>query len=371
MKLILALAIILSLAGCTETSSTLAAAEITHFAFEGDTVPIKVTIDGEAPGEVTLEEYEFHYIMHPELAPEPDTWSHNAQMGYMRDVLEGTTAKYVPSLKDEKVKKILETSPKKEHPMQKSVDGTYKLDWNASHGRIFFRITSDGEYTGDLYTTRVHCRHVDMRSFERLKDTLEAMALPIEHKNTMMVENVFEGAFSIYTTGHSPRFMLAHHEYPVDDLDALFDSLKKKIEEEDLEGAEGLRKGIMEKLTEKEDLFYELDTDTEDDVLTVTIHDKINDFSFYDDPNTEAYLKAVDKEEEALDMMAGLHGGQVEHDHSKMNAPLDLEKLLDGALPFSKKEGKYRIEPDEGFSENLKIIVIYGDGQRYYLTRSL
>ena len=214
MKIILlTLAILMSLAGCIGESNTKATAKMPQFAFEGDVVPIKVTIDGEAPDEVTLEEYEFHYIMRPDLAPESDTWPHKKQMEHMQDVKDEKVPAYVPFIKDEKIKKIIETSPKKEHPMEKSVDGTYTLDWNATHGRIFFRIKADGEYTGDLYTIRVHCNHVDMRSFEKLKDALDAMELPIEHKNPMIVEAVFEGAYSIYTMGHSPRFMLTHHEY--------------------------------------------------------------------------------------------------------------------------------------------------------------
>lgn len=370
--ILLALAILMSFVGCTGESNTKATAEIPQFAFEGDIVPVKVTIDGEAKGIVTLEEYEFHYIMHPDIAPEPDTWPHKPQMEYMQAVIDGKVASFVPSIKDGNIKEILEISPKKSYTLKESPDGTYILNWNATHGRIFFRIKAGDEYVGDLYTTRVHCNHVDMRSFERLKDSLEAMALPLEHKNTAMAETVFEGAYSLYKMGHSPRFMLMHHEYPADDLDALFDSLKEKIENGDLEGAENKRAELFGMLIEKEGLFYELAADTEGNILRVTIQDKINDYSFHDDLNTRVYLRAIDQEEEALDMMAGLHGGPTEHDHTKMSQSLDLGKLLDGARALDKDNQAFQIELDKDTkNQSLEIIVIYGAGQRYYLTKGL
>ncbi len=50
--------------------------------------------------------------MFPELAPAEDTWTHEKQMSFMEDVLEGRAKPYRPRLSDKRVQKILELSPK-------------------------------------------------------------------------------------------------------------------------------------------------------------------------------------------------------------------------------------------------------------------
>lgn len=348
-----------------------ASVDIPPFGFEGEQVLITIRLDGDVDEDLVLEEYEFHYIMHPSIAPKQDTWPHEKQMEYMQNVLDEKLAPYVPSLDDENIKKILEISPKKSYTLRQSGGGAYALEWNATHGRIFFRLKVGDKYIEDLYTTRVHCKHIDMRSFENLKDTLNAMAMPIKHRNSMMVESVFERAHSIYTKGHSPVFMLRHHEYPIEDLDGLFESLGMAIKEGDLDETENLRRELLRTLVEKEDLFYKLDLRVGRGTLFVDIYDTINDFSFYNDPNTEVYIKRIDPAKETTGLMAELHDPE-KHDHSQMNQPLDRGKLLEGALPLSKVNGIYKIGLGENFKgQKLDIIVIYGPEQNYYLTRAV
>lgn len=372
LRLALGLVLVLSSVLCIDKTNIQATAEIPDFAFEGDKIPIKVVLKDDIETDVVLEEYVFHHIMNQDIAPEPDTWPHEKQMSYMQDVIEGKSTPYKPSLKDEDIKKILEISPKTSYTLKPEKDGSYLLNWDATHGRIFFRMKAGGSYVGDLYTIRVHCKHIDMRSFEKLKETLEAMALPIEHKNLVMVETVSEGAHSIYMMGHSPRFMLGHHEHSTEDLDALFESIQKNIEEGDLEGTENLRVRILEKLIEKEELFYSLDVNRGDELLSIEIRDNINDFSFFEDPNTEVYLKVIEAEDETTALMEKLQGSESEHDHSHMNQPLDKEKMLEGALSLEKIGKGYQAKlSNEIQGKELKVIVIYGAEQRYYLTKKI
>ena len=71
-------------------------------------------------------------------------------------------------------------------------------------------------------------------------------------------------------------------------------------------------------------------------------------------------------------MMAGLHNQEVKHEHAHMSQPIDRQKILKGALPLVKVDGGYQIKLDEDFKgQKLKVIVIYGLGKRYYLTRMI
>lgn len=182
--LVIALAIGLIPLGFFTNSNVQASAEIPTFALEGDIVSITIRLDGTVDGDIELEEYEFHYIMNPDIAPEQDTWPHEKQMKYMQEVLNGKADPYAPSLEDENIKKILEISPKRTYKIRRSNDGSYAMNWQASHGKIFFRVRTGGRYIGGLYTIRVHCRHIDMRSFENLKDALRTISMPIMHRTS-------------------------------------------------------------------------------------------------------------------------------------------------------------------------------------------
>lgn len=355
----------------TTTEGIHANANIPNFAQEGEKVSIKVTLDREINEDIILEEYTFHYAMYPEIALEQDTWTHKKQMDYMQNVLDGKISPYTPSLESENIKKILDVSQMKTYTLEQTKKGAYILNWDATHGRIFYRIKAGDRYTDNIYTTRVHCAHVDMRSFEKLKNILIGMATPLEHRNQKVVESAFEKAYSIYTKGHSPRFMLQHHERPIQDLDMLFDAFREKVAEDSLDEAEKIRKDILATLIEKEDIFYKLNAQIENNVIKVSIQDNINDFSFYDDPNTELYIKAIQPSEEKIsDMVVELHDTDVKHDKSHINQGPDNEKLLEGALPLKKEDGVYKAELDKNLKGySIKVVIIYGSGQEYYITK--
>lgn len=74
--------------------------------------------------------------MFPELAPEEDTWYHEKQMSFMKDVLAGEANAYNPNLSDKKVKEILNVSPKETIKLSSINNKTFYTDWKAHHGRI-------------------------------------------------------------------------------------------------------------------------------------------------------------------------------------------------------------------------------------------
>lgn len=167
-----------------------------------------------------LEVYEFHYIMFPKLAPQEDTWYHEKQMSFMEEVLNGRTEPYRPSLSDRSVKKILKISPKETIKLKSNNGRNYHTEWEAKHGRIFFRVKKNSVYIDqNVYSMRVHCSHIDMRSVEKLKELLLALELPVVHENRSMAKNIYKALFAAYTQGHSLQFMLEHHEIDTEEWD--------------------------------------------------------------------------------------------------------------------------------------------------------
>ncbi len=125
----------------------------------------------------------------------------------------------------------LNTSLKETIKLSSIDDKTFYTDWKARHGRIFFRLKTDNAYFDDnIYTMRVHCRHIDMRTFEKLKEQLQSIKLPLEHKNSYFAKSLYENLYATYTQGHSPRFMLMHHEKETGELDSLLKQLKSSID---------------------------------------------------------------------------------------------------------------------------------------------
>ena len=202
----------------------------TH-SFEGNIERIAFYFTEPVNENLYVEVYEFHYIMFPELAPEEDTWSHEKQMSFMEDVFAGNARAYRPRLSDIEVKEILKISPKETIKLLLMDSNIYYTDWKARHGRIFFRLKTDkGYFDETVYTMRVLCKHIDMRTFEKLKEQLQSMKLPLEHENSSFAKKLYDECFSTYTKGHSPRFMLIHHEQETENLDIMFKGLKESID---------------------------------------------------------------------------------------------------------------------------------------------
>ena len=205
----------------------------TH-SFEGNKERIAFYFTDTLTDNLYLEVYEFHYIMLPELAPDEDTWPHEKQMSHMEDVLAGKAEAYQPRLSEKKVRDILQRSPKEEINLSSMDNKIYYTDWKATHGRIFFRLRTDKDYFDDkIYTMRVHCQHIDMRAVEKLKEQIQAIRLPLEHKNRSFATDLYDDLYTTFIQGHSLSFMLQHHERETGDLDTLFTKLKGSIDRSD------------------------------------------------------------------------------------------------------------------------------------------
>jgi hypothetical protein len=343
----------------------------TH-SFEGNIERIAFYFTEPVNENLYIEVYEFHYIMFPDLAPEEDTWSHEKQMSFMEDVLAGNAKPFQPRLSDIKVKKILKISPKETIKLLLIDNNIYYSDWKARHGRIFFRVKTDkGYFDENVYTMRVHCKHIDMRTFEKLKGQLQSLKIPLEHKNSSFAEKLNREIFSTYTQGHSSQFMLIHHEQETENLDFLFKGMKESIDKSDFNEAKKLVIQIEQKIREKEELFYKFNLIKNDNVINISIEDNINDYSFYDDPTSEMYIKKY-SEPSIKDLMKNAHSVTSDHPknehsaHSKMLKP-EKSPLTKGAVKLEKSQSFFTGSFPEEW-DAVSIIIFYGLDQNYYLT---
>jgi len=343
----------------------------TH-SFEGNMEQIAFSFTEPVNENLYLEVYEFHYIMFPELAPEEDTWYHEKQMSFMKDVLAGEANAYNPNLSDKKVKEILNVSPKETIKLSSIDNKTFYTDWKAHHGRIFFRIKTDKVYFDDnIYTMRVHCRYIDMRTFENLKEQLQSIKLPLGHKNSFFAKNLYEKLYASYTQGHSPRFMLIHHEKQTGDLDSLFKQLESSIDRSAFYEAKKIIVQIEEKIKVKEELFYKISPVKNNNVVNINVEDNINSYSFYEDPNVEVYVKEY-REPSMDELVAKDHSFIIDHSkmdpsvHQKMLKP-EKTQLTKGAFKLEKSNNLFTGTLPETWGA-ISVVVFYGMDQNYYLT---
>ena len=349
-------------------------AQLTTHSFEGNKENISIKFNGPVNDDVYLEVYEFHHIMRPELSPEEDTWPHERQMQFTEDVLEGNAEPFKPELSDENIDKILEISGKETIKLETLDNQVFYADWTAKHGRFFFRVKTGNDYFNNVYTMRVHCKHIDMRTVEKLKDVLQAIRLPLEHRNALLAQQVFEQVYATYTQGHSLQFMLNHHEQQIDDLDALFEQLEQTVSNSALDDAKNLIIQIDQKINEKEEIFSKLDVSKHGDSISVTIKDNINDYSFYSDPNVEVYVKeyeeaSIEELTEQIHSMPADHSKIDPSTHMRMLQP-DKDELIGGAIRLGNSVTAFTgIIPEEW--DNARIIVLYGNNQSYYLTKNV
>jgi len=343
----------------------------TH-SFEGNMEQIIFSFTESVIENLYIEVYEFHYIMFPELAPEEDTWYHEKQMSFMEDVLAGKANPYRPVLSNKKVKKILNNSPKETIKLSSIDDKTLYTDWKARHGRIFFRLKTDKAYFDDnIYTMRVHCKHIDMRTFEKLKEQLQSIKLPLEHKNSSFAKNLYENLYATYTQGHSPRFMLMHHEKETGELDSLFNQLKSSIDRSAYNEAKKIAAQIEQKIREKEELFYKIRPVKSNNVINVSIEDKINSYSYLEEIDVEVFVKEY-REPTMKELMTTAHSASSDHSnidpskHHKMQQP-DRNLLIKGAVKLEKTNNFFTGTLPETWSA-ISVVVFYGMNQNYYLT---
>lgn len=345
----------------------------TH-SFEGNRENISIKFNGLVNDDVYLEVYEFHHIMRPELSPEEDTWPHEKQMQFTEDVLAGNAEPYSPELSDENISEILEISGKEIIKLETLDNQVFYTDWIVKHGRFFFRVKTGNDYLNNIYTMRVHCKHIDMRTVEKLKDLLQAIRLPLEHRDALLAQQAFEDVYATYTQGHSLQFMLKHHERQIDDIDALFAQLEQTVANSAFDNAKNLIVQIDQKISEKEEIFFKLDLSKQADSISVTIEDNINDYSFYSDSNVEVYLKEY-QEASIEELTEQVHSMPTDHskiDPSKhvMILQPDKDELIDGAIRLGNSANAFTgIIPKEW--ENARVIVLYGNNQSYYLTKNV
>lgn len=340
----------------------------TH-SFEGSAEKISLELSEAVAEPVYLDVYEFHYIMHPELAPEEDALLHNEQMNFMSEVLKGRAEPFKPSLDSEKVQKILEISPKKTIKLETENGKLFYTTWIAEHGRMFFRARVGSEYLDNIYTTRVHCKNVDMRTVEQLKGLLESIALPLEHKNSMLAAQLFDQVYSSYTQGHSLRYILMHHGQPVEEIDALFEKLGAAIKRSDFEAAKNLADEILKEISRKEEVFFSLETAKNNEFAEVKIKDNVNGFSFYTDENAEVYVREY-KKPTAEELMKKLHSAPADHSMHMESLKPDKNKLTANSMKFKNSGDSFSGNISAEW-KNITVVLIYGSGQNYYLTKNV
>jgi hypothetical protein len=350
-------------------------AELSTHAVEGDVERISFHFAEPISEPLFLEVYEFHYIMFPDLAPEEDTWPHEQQMHYMQEVKAGRAEAYAPLMTDEKVREILHVSPMRTVALS-SIDGkTHYTDWEARHGRIFFRVKNEAAYLDDsIHTMRVHCRHIDMRTVEKLKEQLQTMKLPLKHKNNSFAAQRYNDVHTTYTKGHSLRFMLQHHERDTEELDALFADLEALIADSDFKQAEQAVSRIEHIIIEKEQEFYRVDAAKNGQDIHVEVEDVINQYSFIEDTAAEVYVKEYRKPT-MEELMTRAHSGAMDHAygdhaaHAKMLKP-DKNMLTKDALALERSPSSFSGSlPDEW--DAVSVIILYGADQDYYITHRI
>ena len=110
--------------------------------------------------------------------------------------------------------------------------------------------------------------------------------------------------------------------------------------------------------------------------LTVTIADRVNDYDFQADSNMAVYVKSIDPAAEQVALMQDLHANepQAKMDHERHMAEManfDREALLAGATLMEWNGTAYETTIEDDLSQPLRVVVLYGLDQTYYLTRDL
>ena len=361
--------------GITYADQDIMLAKLSTHSFEGDTERIAFEFEEPVNETLYLEVYEFHYIMFPELSPEEDTWPHEKQMSFMEDVVAGRTGGHNPQLTDDKVREILEVSPMQIVALS-SLDGkTHYTDWEARHGRIYFRVRNETGYIDNsVHTMRVHCRRIDMRTVERLKEQLQAIKLPLEHENSSFASKLLGDLNTTYTQGHSLRFMLHHHERETEDLDVLLAKLQESIASSDFDQAGKLVSQIERKIAEKEKVFYTVNVEKIERDIYIKIEDAINKYSFHEDPGVEVYVKQY-RESTMEELMTRAHSAAMDHahmdpsSHTKMLEP-DMDRLTKDAVALEKSQSQFTGSLPEEW-DTISVIVFYGADRQYYITNQI
>lgn len=354
--------------------------DLPRFSTEGTSENLRVTFEEPVKKPVTLRVYRFHYPMHRDIAPEPDTWVHRKQMKHMEKVKVGKTSPFVPEADDPRMKEVLDVSSKFELSLDPGPNRkTYSTSWNARHGRIFFRLQIGERTLPEIHTTRVHCNRINMVSVERLKTLLGMIRIPLQKEHGEMAKNMFTKIQNTYRKGHGLEFMLAHHEIERQDLEQQFQQLSSALNEERFQKARSTIDGLLESIREKERHFYDvrIDRNRHSRRISISLTDRMNDRSFGEYPDADVYVKEHAPVTERPDAMKRIHGTVNKGTHENMNQHQKhvnsrYDRLTRNAVRLSEGTRKNEFRkwiPDEW--GRVKIIVLYGPNHNYYLTQIL
>lgn len=353
------------------------------FSEGGRVETLRVEFDKPVTGPVRLEVYTFHYPMFPYLAPPQDMWRHERQMAHMQDVLTGRTPRYEPDPTDPRVARILEVSSREHVALEPAPDGSYSAAWKASHGRIFFRVAVGEEALEPLASMRVHCTYPDLRTVERLKETIGLMHLPLERGHGEVVARVYEQMAASYRVGHGLRFMLDHHGFETAAADRLIARLGEQVHALDREAALLTLEAFQSVVTERQSDFVDVEVQADASGLRVTLRDPINGFDFAADVGTRVYLKAGPLRSDAevhkaiMDLTAqGAAQDAAVHEAAAHQAMMAAgpSALLNGAIALLREEGGFRLPAGEvpvGPGERGTLIVLYGTDGAYHFTQQV
>ena len=258
-------------------------AKVPQYSFGGEKERVMFNLSEETNKRVVMEIYTFHYPMYPEIALNEDTMVHEKQERLMDQEHDNPQ---IVEMKESRIQKIFKKKKKKTIKLDSSDNQTFYKNWKPGHGRKFIRIRVGDEYIDKTYTTKVHCNNINMNSIEMLKDSLENMRMPLEHGNKIMSKQLFSEVHSAYTKGHSLRFMLDHHNKSTEKLDSMFENLNNSINNAEYESSKEILDNMKKRISEKEKVFFGLNIEISGERIDVSIKDKINDYSFYKDPNT-------------------------------------------------------------------------------------
>lgn len=335
--------------------------DLKAYSEEGRPERILLELDEASAADVFADIYEFHTMMRPDLAPQEDTWNHQLQMQHMKDVLAGRQAPYAPDMQDPKLREILHTVAPLSLKMEQVAPRTFALNWIASHGRIFFRFRAGDETLGTVYSMRVHCRHADLRSVERLKQSLRQFEMPLQHGHMQMAAELLPTIRALYREGHSLRYMMTHHEHDVSALDASMQSLEAAVQSGDRDRAADALAQVVGEVRRAEQIFRQADVRRSRGQVSVRLHD-LTGFDYSGDPSSEVYVRRAGLEPPPHPMPAA--GAHSAHQHA---APPDKAALTKGAIRMQPDGADFRATVPEDW-EQLEIVVLYGRDQNFFWT---
>jgi hypothetical protein len=350
------------------------------FSTEGRTETIEVVFDRPSHGAVELEVYTFHYPLRPDLALEEDTWAHERQMRYMEDIEAGRRTAPDPDPADPRLAAILAASSVERFPMTGDDHRTFRTAWKATHGRVFFRVRTGGRTLEAVESARVHCAHIDSRSVEKLKEALQRLGFPLAREHGEMADRLIHEVRSVFTTGHSFRHMLVHHEVGLGELDTLLGELERAIAARRWPATREIAERLEREIAEREGAFLEVQVASQGDRLRLTLEDRIKGFDFAAHPDTAILLKrgpAISPERSHTALMnSGAHStGGSGHDPAEHQAMMgfDREELVRGAVELARANGGFEVSRNQLGSEprSWTLVALYGEGQQYYLTRAI